>query len=423
MSGFRFDPWGKEPALDEVVDHPAFRTVKLTPASSIAIRPVKWLWTQRLALGTLALLGGREGIGKSTIAYTVTADITRGRLNGECLGQPQSVIVAATEDSWEHTIVPRLMAAGADLDRVYRVDVSTYDGATVDLTLPRDLRSLEDAVREVGAALILLDPLMSRLDAKLDTHKDAQVRQALEPLVRVADNTGAAILGLIHVNKSASTDALTTLMASRAFAAVARAVLFVMVDPDDETTRLLGQPKNNLGRTDLPTLTFRIESAHVADTDEGPVWTGRVHWLGETSRSIQDALSSASEPSDARSATKEAAEWLVDHLTSKGGTDDSATIKAEGRKAGHSEDCLKRARRDHVRAKVESVGFPRRTFWTLPGYGQTPGGPVGASTGESVSTALTTLTALTGPPVGAVGAVGAVCERRDDLLPLDGRAS
>ncbi|MGI8699615.1 MAG: AAA family ATPase [Nocardioidaceae bacterium] len=423
MSVFPVDPWGVEPAPEPADDEPPFRRVTLTAASSIAVRPVKWLWTQRLALGTLALLGGREGIGKSTIAYTLTADITRGRLPGECHAKPRAVIVAATEDSWSHTIVPRLMAAGADLDRVYRVDVNTYDGTTVDLILPRDLRSLDDAVRRVDAALILLDPLMSRLDAKLDTHKDAQVRQALEPLVRVADASGAAILGLIHVNKSASTDALTTLMASRAFAAVARAVLFVMVDPDDETTRLLGQPKNNLGRTDLPTLTFRIESAHVTDTDEGPVWTGRVHWLGETSRSIQEALSSASEPSDARSATKEAAEWLVDHLTSQGGTDDSATIKAEGRKAGHSEDCLKRARRDHVRATVESVGFPRRTFWTLPGYGHTPSGPVGASTGESSPTALTTLTAPTGPSVGAVSAVGAVRERRDDLLPLDGRAS
>jgi hypothetical protein len=122
---------------------------------------------------------------------------------------------------------------------------------------------------------------MSRFDSTLDTHKDAEVRLALEPLVRVADVTGAAILGLIHVNKSMSTDRLTTVMASRAFAAVARAVLFVMKDPDDETIRYFGQPKNNLGRTDLPTLTFRIESALAAQTDQGPIYTGRINWIGE----------------------------------------------------------------------------------------------------------------------------------------------
>ncbi len=174
------------------------------------------------------------------------------------------------------------MAAGADLSMVYRVDVHTYAGFETGLSLPRDLAAVAEAVIEVQAGLILLDPLMSRLDAKLDTHKDAEVRQALEPLVHVANSTGAAILGLIHLNKSLSTDPLTMLMGSRAFAAVARAVLFCMVDPDDETARVLGQPKNNLGRTDLPTMTFRIVSAHVADTDEGPVWTGRVDWQDET---------------------------------------------------------------------------------------------------------------------------------------------
>ena len=62
------------------------------------------------------------------------------------------------------------------------------------------------------------------------------------------------VVGLIHVNKSGSQDALNSIMGSRAFTAVPRAVLFVATDPDDETVRLAGEPKNNLGRTDLPTL-------------------------------------------------------------------------------------------------------------------------------------------------------------------------
>ena len=89
------------------------RQLTLTRASDITVRPVHWLWAARIALGTLVLLGGREGIGKSTIAYTIAALVTRGRLPGRHFGQPKAVIVAATEDSWAHTIVPRLMAAGA----------------------------------------------------------------------------------------------------------------------------------------------------------------------------------------------------------------------------------------------------------------------------------------------------------------------
>ena len=345
---------------------PALRSVRLTSAADIKIKPVHWLWTDRIALGTLALLGGREGIGKSTVAYQLAADLTRGRLPGIGHGTARSVIVAATEDSWEHTIVPRLMAAAADLAHVYRVDVQTYTGFETGLNLPRDLPALEEAVNKVQAAMILLDPLMSRLDAKLDTHKDAEVRQALEPLVAIANRTGAAILGLIHLDKSLSTDPLTMLMGSRAFAAVARAVLFCMVDPDDEGSRILGQPKNNLGRTDLPTLTFRIVSAHVADTEEGPVWTGRIDWQGNTSRTLSDVLEAASEGSTVRTATQEAADWLTDWLTAQGGTDESANIKRAGAAAGHHNEAIRRARLK-LSLEVESAGFPRKTFWTLPG--------------------------------------------------------
>lgn len=354
------------PLRDDDVDPPHARTVVLTSASSIKVRPVRWLWQDRVPLGSLALIGGREGIGKSTLAYTLAAQLTAGTLPGRCHGQPRAVIVAATEDSWAHTIVPRLMAAGADLERIYRVDVSTPEGAETTLVLPRDLADLEATVRAVDAALILLDPLMSRLEVNLDSHKDGEVRQALEPLVRVADRTGAAVLGLIHVNKSTSGDPLTLLMGSRAFAAVSRAVLFVVRDPEDDSIRLLGQEKNNLGRPDLPTLTFRIDSAVVAETDDGPVVTGRVHWLGETVRTIREALEATVETSEGRTATGEATMWLEDHLTSQGGTDDSASIKAAGAKAGHSKDSLLRALK-RLHGATDSQGFPRRTYWTLPG--------------------------------------------------------
>lgn len=372
------------------------RTVTLTAASTIKVRPVHWLWDLRIALGTLALLGGREGIGKSTLAYTLAASITRGRLPGRHFRTPRAVIVAATEDSWEHTIAPRLIAAGADLDLVFRVDVVTGDGSAASLVLPQDLAGLERSIHESGAALILLDPLMSRLDARLDTHKDASVRQGLEPLVAIADRTQTSILGLIHVNKSESTDPLTLLMASRAFAAVARAVLFVMKDPDDEAVRLLGEPKNNLGRTDLPTLTFTIEGAHVADTDEGPVWTGRIKWGDDRAETIGDVLEAASGSAEIRTAGSEAAAWLTDYLTSVGGTDDSATIKVMGAKAGHSKDALHRARQ-RTGCVTDSEGFPRRTFWSLP-----------STTATTTTTAMTATTATTGAPVVAVVAVDAV---------------
>jgi hypothetical protein len=260
------------------------------------------------------------------------------------------------------------------------------------LSVPRDLGELGRVCREVNAALTLLDPLLSRLDASLDSHKDAEVRRALEPLVALADATDTAVVGILHVNKSSSTDPLTTLMASRAFAAVARSVLFVMVDPDDEQRRLLGQPKNNLGKSDLPTLAFRIVGERVAETAEGEVWTGRLQWDGESDRSIREALQATVEASGDKTAAAEAAEWLEDFLSSHDGAVESALAKREGGRAGHSPDALKRARRK-LGLEAKSIGFPRRTYWRLPQSEQ----PVGAS---ALETSITALTAPTEPHQG-----------------------
>ena len=194
------------------------------------------------------------------------------------------------------------------------------------------------------------------------------------------------MLGLIHVNKSTSTDPLNTLMASRAFAAVARSVLFVMTDPDDENIRLLGIAKSNLGRIDVPTRSFQIVPACVGQTAEGDVWTGKLEWLGESTQSIREATEAAAATTGDRTATSEAADWLHDYLTSEGGRADWADIKREGAKAGHSKDALRRAK-NTITVTSTTTGFPRRAFWALP--------TVGARSGESATTTTTASTAST----------------------------
>ncbi len=85
---------------------------------------------------------------------------------------PKSVLVAAAKDSWSQTIVPRLIAAGADLDRVFRVEIIA-DAVHSELIRPGDLARVRRVAHEVDAVLLILDPLISRLDPKLDSHKDA----------------------------------------------------------------------------------------------------------------------------------------------------------------------------------------------------------------------------------------------------------
>lgn len=351
--------------------HAFQRQVRLVSASTIRPQPVRWLWEDRLALGTFALVGGREGIGKSVCVLTLAADLTRGALPGCHAGTPKSVLIAATEDSWEHTIVPRLMAARADLTRIYRVDVTTATFQD-DLSIPVDLAELARLIPSVDASLLVLDPLLSRLNGKLDSHKDAEVRQALEPIVSLAEQTACTVIGLIHVNKSGSQDALTSLMGSRAFAAVARAVLFVMKDPEHEDTRLLGQAKNNLGKTGLPTRTFTITGANVAPYGHDPIWTGKLEWTADTDRSIREILSDATttDTEGHASAVSDAALWLTDYLTDVG-TEDSNKIRRAAAQAGHSKNAIYRAK-DRLGLLSASSGFPRKVYWSIPNGDDTP---------------------------------------------------
>jgi hypothetical protein len=177
--------------------------------------------------------------------------------------------------------------------------------------------------------------------------------------------------------------------------------MMAMRDPEDETRCMLGLEKSNLGSTEVPTFAYRIVGQVVASTDEGDVTTGKVHWLGRSDKSVSEALASSGDP-DGASASSEAAGWLHDYLVLENAAVESATVKKEARRAGHSEFAL-RAARKRLKIVTENVGFPRRSVWKLPGAVVSP---VVSSSGETL---LTTTTTTTGPSgVGHVGCVGDV---------------
>jgi hypothetical protein len=174
-----------------------------------------------------------------------------------------------------------------------------------------------------------------------------------------------SILGLIHHNKSGSTDALQLVMGSKAFSAVARSVHTCIPDPDDETQnrKLFATSKNNLGRIDLPVLGFTITSHAVDTVDDGTAWTGRLNWTGEVAGDMHEIMNRTADPE--RTATTEAADWLHDYLSENGGEMAKTDIEKAARAAGHPPTTVRRAR-ERLRLEHRSWGFPRRTLWALP---------------------------------------------------------
>jgi hypothetical protein len=340
------------------------RRVRLTKLSTIKPRPVRWVWEDRVPAGELTLTPGRGGLGKSTFHAWMIAQLTRGTLPGVHFGTPKPCIVAASEDSYECTIVPRLIAAGADMDLVYRVDVVAETDEQVSISLPADIEALIVEIIRIGAALLSLDPAMSVLSNKLDTHKDHEVRLSLEPVKGLAERTGCVVLGNAHFNKSTGSDPLALIMGSAAFGNVPRAVLGFARDTDAEDgSCVISQVKNNLGRLDLPSLRYGIEST-VIDTDWGPAEVGKLVMRGESDRSVSDILRDRATDDDDRSERDEAAAWLIDYLTSNGGSATAGDAIKAAAVHGIAKPTLTRAR---TRAGVRSAkhGMTGGWVWTI----------------------------------------------------------
>lgn len=357
------------------------RTAVLTPMSAVTMRRAKWVWKDRISLGTLAILAGQPSMGKSQTAVWIAARLTRGELFGEFYGTPKDVIICATEDSFEYTIKPRLMAAGADPERVFRVDIKSRDDILDGLNLIEDRELLRAAVQDLDVALLILDPLMSRLGGKIDSHKDAEVRLALEPLVALAHECNFAVIGLMHFNKSGNTNPMNSLMGSVAFGAVARSVHICAPDSEDPTRRIFGTEKNNLGKTsgpgehDLDTWRYYIEGVQMPteDDDRELLTTSRIVWDGDSTNTITDSLTAIAKGEKAKSGVgsklEEAIEWLVMLFDREGQAMPKAKILEIAKLdkfSKHSEGTLRRAIGEKEFGTLQTtVDGKRVAYWGL----------------------------------------------------------
>ncbi|MCE3555137.1 AAA family ATPase [Pseudonocardia sp. RS11V-5] len=337
------------------------RCLRRTPASAVTMRRLRWLWSHRIVLGGLTLLAGREGLGKSTVAVDLVAQVTRGELAGEFRGEPKYVIYVNSEDARDSTIVPRLAAAGADLNRVVFLDAVTPSDDESPLVLPHDTKLLTEEIEELGAALVVLDAATSVLDSALDGDRDRQMRRGLEPISKLAADTGAAVVGIVHFGKRESADTGKLILGSIAWSQVARSVLAVARDEDTHQL-VISSTKANLAPGDAPSLAVTLVPAAV-DTPDGTTQVARVQWHGETTQRAEELLAAGPEGDD-RSLIAEAVTWLLGYLADekRAGSAGAGEILRAAKADGFNERLLQRARkRAHVSTHRTATGWT----WTL----------------------------------------------------------
>lgn len=222
----------KEPSKPE--------TVKIIRMSDVELTPVEWLWKPYLPFGKLSVLQGNPGEGKTYFAMHLAAACTNGKLlpNMERM-EPFNVIYQTAEDGLGDTVKPRLIEAGADLDRVLVIDDSD-----VQLTLSDE--RIEKAIIENNARLVIIDPIQAYLGANVDMNRANEVRPIFMRLGQVAQRTGCAILLIGHLNKAAGMQSLQRGLGSIDIAAAVRSVMFIGKLKHDPTMRILTHEKSSL---------------------------------------------------------------------------------------------------------------------------------------------------------------------------------
>ncbi len=222
----------KEPSKPEMV--------KIIRMSDVELTPVEWLWKPYLPFGKLSVLQGNPGEGKTYFAMHLAAACTNGKLlpNMERM-EPFNVIYQTAEDGLGDTVKPRLIEAGADLDRVLVIDDSE-----VQLTLSDE--RIERAIIENNARLVIIDPIQAYLGADVDMNRANEVRPIFMRLGQVAQRTGCAILLIGHLNKAAGMQSLQRGLGSIDIAAAVRSVLFIGKLKHDPTMRILTHEKSSL---------------------------------------------------------------------------------------------------------------------------------------------------------------------------------
>ena len=219
---------------------PKPETVKIIRMSDVELTPVEWLWKPYLPFGKLSVLQGNPGEGKTYFAMHLAAACTNGKLlpNMERL-EPFNVIYQTAEDGLGDTVKPRLIEAGADLDRVLVIDDSE-----VQLTLSDE--RIEKAIIENNARLVIIDPIQAYLGANVDMNRANEVRPIFMRLGQVAQRTGCAILLIGHLNKAAGMQSLQRGLGSIDIAAAVRSVMFIGKLKHDPTMRILTHEKSSL---------------------------------------------------------------------------------------------------------------------------------------------------------------------------------
>jgi RecA-family ATPase len=241
----------------------------LVRTSEIEPERINWIWPGIIGSGRVTGIVGYPGLGKSQVAIDVAATVSTGREwpGGVANGNAGDVLVLSAEDDVAHTIVPRLIAAGANRTRVHVVKAIIEDGVERAFSLSLDLDRLEKEYDLGLVRLVMIDPVTAYLGTttgrRINRNYGADVRTILDRLAMFAARHDLGVLAISHLNKATGAKAITRIAGSLEWIAAPRAV-FLVTEEAGTRRRLFLPLKNNIA-PDRTGYAFEIEDKVVAD--------------------------------------------------------------------------------------------------------------------------------------------------------------
>ncbi|MFR2804985.1 MAG: AAA family ATPase [Faecalispora jeddahensis] len=238
------------------------KELKLIQMSNVEVEQVHWVWYPYIPYGKITVVQGDPGEGKTTFVLALIALLTQGKpLPEEENGtEPINVIYQTAEDGLADTIKPRLLSVGADCERVLVIDENE-----IELTLSDE--RLEQAIRQTGAKVIVLDPIQAYLGGDVDMHRANEIRPIMKRLALLAERTGCAVILIGHMNKMGGAKSAYRGLGSIDIRAAVRSVLVVGRVKDEPTLRIVAHDKSNLA-PEGKSIAFEL------DPDTGFAWKG-----------------------------------------------------------------------------------------------------------------------------------------------------
>lgn len=343
---------------------PPLKTVKM---SEVKAEKVEWLWNPFIPLGTFTLIDGEEGIGKSLIALQgLGCAVATGKkidtTNGLSFTDTDvsNVLIMSAEESLSFVVKPRLQAIDAPCERFIAVN----EPFTLDID---GIFRLSMAIAEYEPKLVIIDPLFS-YTGKVRLNDDNEIRSITDPLTRLAEKFGCAIVGIRHINKSKGFgDARNAGLNGVGWRAAARSALLVGIDKETGKTAIV-QTKTNLAEKSKKAFGYKIESTQITLETGEIISAPKLSWTGESDLTAETMLSALrSETSEEKSEKQDAIDFLRETL--KLGPKTSVSVFSDAKKIGISEATLKRAK---AALGVKSVkrggtfGGENSWFWEMP---------------------------------------------------------